>query len=138
MILSYSFPQFEQMILEGEKIHTFRKDPTWRWKAGLRIEHYMGSPRNPKSNPRCILKSTCFSVQRVSIMNQQGEIKLAFYDTSVQYYIASTSPRIVSEKLLHEIVKNDGLSIEEFKAFFTPNNEDIWMGGLIHWTEKLY
>jgi len=73
MILSYTFPQFEQKILDGEKIHTFRLDPHCRWRTGLPIPHWRGSPRNPKSNPRQFLVNECTGVQTAVIVRVQGK-----------------------------------------------------------------
>ncbi|NBW09820.1 MAG: hypothetical protein EBR82_17525 [Caulobacteraceae bacterium] len=44
----------------------------------------------------------------------------------------------VGKYAIAEIAKNDGLTVEEFTAFFVPNTQDMWHGRLIHWTEKRY
>ena len=42
--------EFERRIKRGEKIHTIRKGN--RWKPGMKIHFYIGTPRNPSSDPQ--------------------------------------------------------------------------------------
>lgn len=42
--------EFERRIKRGEKIHTIRKGD--RWKPGTKIHFWMGTPRNPGSDPQ--------------------------------------------------------------------------------------
>lgn len=42
--------EFERKIKRGEKIHTIRKGN--RWKPGTKIHFWMGTPRNPSSDPQ--------------------------------------------------------------------------------------
>lgn len=51
MLLTFSKPQFKNLILDGTKIHTIRLDKTNRWKKGMKIHFWMGNPRNVKNNP---------------------------------------------------------------------------------------
>jgi len=127
MILSYTFPAFLDSIPSGEKIHSFRHDPARRWRPGLSIQHWKGSPRNPRGNPYKFWESTCTAVQEVKIW--RGE-----YVFGID--IDGRAIKLWSE--IETIAHNDGLTLDEFTKFFVPNPGDEWNGRLIHWTEKLY
>jgi hypothetical protein len=127
MILSYSFIQFEQLILDKDKIHTFRRDTARRWKPGRHIDHYMGSPRNPRSNPRKFAEGECKAVQ---------EVKMYRGEYAIVIEIDARKIKLWSE--IEILAHNDGLTVDEFIKFFIPKPWDKWEGRLIHWTEKLY
>ena len=42
--------EFERRIKRGDKIHTIRKGD--RWNPGMKIHFYIGTPRNPSSDPQ--------------------------------------------------------------------------------------
>lgn len=160
MILSYTFPQFEQKILDGEKIHTFRLDPHRRWRAGLSIQHWMGSPRNSRSNPRQFHESTCTLVQDVKIIHVANAHRYLLCGVEYRFHemaIIINQKRIYLDDQCLEIIQNDGLSKDEFISFFVPNTMDLrdtecvwnepedfvqeksaWIGRIIHWTPNLY
>ena len=62
MILTYSNPRFKDLILSGQKIHTIREDKNRRWKPGMKIQHWMGNPRNPSKNPHCFAEGICTEI----------------------------------------------------------------------------
>ncbi len=159
MILSYTFPSFEHSILAGEKIHTFRRDPKKRWRPGMVIQHYMGSPRNPRSNPRQFLKNQCHAVQPAAIVHVKGPHKWRL--GGIEHEFLELAMLIDGTLYLDDaclpIIKNDGLSKEEFITFFVPNAVDLssstelytevekleeqkagWTGRIIHWTNTIY
>ena len=67
MILSYSRTSFVPAIMQNLKKHTLRK--TERWKAGMKIQHWLGNPRNTKSTPPpfCFHEGVCDGTERVII-----------------------------------------------------------------------
>jgi len=145
MILSYTFPQFEQKILDGEKIHTFRLDPHCRWRTGLSIQHWMGSPRNPKSNPRQFLVNECTGVQTAVIVRVQGKSILRYsnarcgpYTCTVEELLILINGREYIDEETMPIIDADGLTQAEFYDFFVPKPKMWWQGRIIHWTPNLY
>jgi len=133
MILSYSFPQFEQLILDGDKIHTFRRDTARRWKPGRHIDHYMGSPRNPRSNPRKFAEGECKAVQEVSILRVKGTHKYSLadkkgvplFEKDLHEIVIEIDNRIFIDEECLPIIKNDGLTEGEFYDFFVPHPIDF-------------
>lgn len=140
MILSYTFPQFEQKILDGEKIHTFRLDPHCRWRAGMTIHHWMGSPRNPRSNPRQFLVNECTGVQRASILRVAGThvLPLSMGGGHVKELLILINGKAYIDEATMPIIDADGLTQAEFNDFFVPKPGIWWQGRLIHWTPNLY
>ena len=134
MLLTYSLDRFEGQILSGEKIHTLREDPHKRWKPGMSIQHWRGNPRNThaKVKPYCFLEGECKGVQEVRI------------------HIAHTVPGYIVliqnddgwEPLSYDdhynIARNDGLTIEEFREWFVPEDSPVWDGWIIHFTDFKY
>lgn len=45
MILNFTEADFVPQILDGQKLHTIRRDPIRRWKVGTRIDFWFGFPR---------------------------------------------------------------------------------------------
>ncbi len=160
MILSYTFPSFEHSILAGEKIHTFRRDPKKRWRPGMDIQHWMGSPRNPRSNPRQFLKNQSHAIQAAEMMHVKGPHIWRMGGVEHEFFELAM---LIDERTLYlddeclPIIQNDGLSKEEFITFFVPNAVDLrhstqlfteakelveqkagWVGRIIHWTNTIY
>jgi len=68
MILTFSKERFKYSYKAGIKKHSFRDDPTNRWKAGMSIQMWLHNPRNYNSHPdiHCFSdKEHCVSVQLV-------------------------------------------------------------------------
>jgi len=158
MIIRYIFPQFEQSILDDEKIHTFRRDPKKRWRAGMSIQHYMYSYMNPNSYK--FLENQCFAVQSVEIVHVKGPHRWRMGGVEHKFFELAM---LIDGRTLYlddeclPIIQNDGLTKEEFITFFVPNAVDLsdsielyteakeleaqkagWVGRIIHWTEKRY
>lgn len=127
MILSYTFPAFLESIPSGEKIHSFRHDPARRWRPGLSIQHWKGSPRNPRGNPYKFWENTCTAVQEVKIWRDDFLFFMEIDNSPVGWWDD-----------IDIIAHNDGLTLDEFINFFVPKPGDKWEGRLIHWTEKRY
>jgi len=132
MILSYSKPEFVDLILLGKKIHTIREDAPQRWKAGREIQHWLGNPRNvhAKNKPREFLKGVCFSVQ---------SIKIECMDRSNWgiYYRVWIDGKAVSCPDCSVLAENDGLTSDEFSLWFLKG-QDVFVGKIIHFTDLRY
>jgi hypothetical protein len=116
---------FESKILTGEKIHSLREGD--RWRAGKSIQMAFGV-RTKKyrqfniNNPEL---QTCISRQRI-FMTHTYEIEITI---GYKYLMP------------HEIdllIKNDGLTRQQFIDWFFPNKKDEWIGEIIHWTNFRY
>jgi hypothetical protein len=51
MILSFSLPQFVELIKAGNKKHTIRGNKTNRWQVGREIHFWSGNPLNVSLSP---------------------------------------------------------------------------------------
>ncbi len=132
MILAYRFRQFKEAILNGQKIHTIREDKTKRWKVGMSIQHWMGSPRNKRTNPHEFKTGTCMGIQEVIIDNfGDGNFAIRVMDENGEWKVL----RKIEENTL---IKNDGLTRDEFIKFFVPNDGDTFRGRIIHFTNLKY
>ena len=129
MILSFK-PQFKEPILSGTKIHTFRLDPSDRWKKGRHIHHATGV-RSKKYE--CFKENDCKSVQRVFMT-------YAFNDV---IEITIDGRYIHSHQEKEQIAFNDGF--DSYSSFFnwfyteiSKSPEKEFSGKIIHWTDFRY
>lgn len=119
MILTFSKTKFEQLIKDGVKIHTIRRDEPNRWKVGNKIHFWIGNPRNTKGKD----KPHQFGVGKVS------RIETIEINPDNDYIIIN-SVKFGSKIELDEIAINDGFeNWEEMKTFFP----EVFIGKLIFW-----
>ncbi len=134
MILTYSNPRFKDLILSGQKIHTIREDKGHRWKPGMKIQHWMGNPRNVSKNPHCFAEGVCMAVQEIDILRMDdGSVRIYVYTKGVD-----SKGRFLSADETIELAKNDGLTIDEFRDWFVPAGTSEFTGHIIHFTDKMY
>lgn len=144
MILGFK-KQFVPLIVAGTKIHTIREDKHNRWKAGNKI-HFATGTRTKHYNQ--FSEGACVSVQSIILVNhgnfyhcriQIGENEYIHNDCvehkHIKFYNGSFP---ATTKLLNDLCKNDGLSWEDFKKWFIPNEGDKFVGKIIHWTDFRY
>ena len=148
MILGFK-PQFKNPILAGTKIHTIREDRHNRWKAGNTI-HFATGVRTKNYNQFDI--GLCYAVQPILLVNhgnhyyckiQTGENEYIHNDCvehhrgdyHVRFYRRSYP---AGESMLNDVCTNDGLTWDEFKNWFIPNDGDKFEGKIIHWTDFRY
>ncbi len=140
MLLTYSKDRFVPDIIDGIKIHTLREDPKKRWRAGMSIQHWRGNPRNNRGciKPYCFLNGECKGVQEIRI----GRVPICpEFPQGVEVLIEID--RIYSSEWLKPeqielLIKNDGLTIDEFRDWFVPEDHSIWNGRIIHFTDFRY
>jgi len=136
MILTYSNKRFPPLIKAGVKIHTLREDKGNRWRKGLFIQHWMGSPRNPSKRPHQVCTEKVYICQRLQ------KIILTARDHPTDYLHAQIDDRPLSQSDIEALARNDGFSSprQMAKWFFkklTPRME-MWKGKIIHWTDFKY
>lgn len=127
MILSFK-QQFVQKILTGTKKQTIRADPKGRWKEGMAIQFWSGSPRQPKTSYE-FKKGVVSSVVEIEIDFDYTESpnKMA---CKIAYgkFIKTV---LLTKTQLTSFAMADGFeSFEEFKAFFGGK---YFKGVLIKW-----
>lgn len=137
MILSYSDPDFKPKILVGEKIHSMRPDPHDRWRAGMKINHWMYSPRNPSKNPHEFFVNECISTQRIVLM-KKDEMHIhirVFRPNSIIFQ----NFNVLDPVEISDLIYNDGFEdFISFREWFLPKGKRFWKGKIIHWTPKTY
>lgn len=132
MILTYSRERFKSMILSGDKIHTIREDPADRWRVGMKIHHWMHSPRNPTRGPHQFAEGECMGIQKVQISRQGILLPLVVFHQYENEYFRMHDFQVVL------LAANDGLSPEEFREWFVPSDRPEFIGKIIHFTDFLY
>lgn len=134
MILSYSHTQFVPAIIQHTKIHTLRK--RGRWRAGMTIQHWLGSPRNPYSTPPPLqfYEGMCDGVEKIRIW--RTSLELTRYGFRARIGGADWSD--LDDPELAGLAKNDGLTPEEFRDWFLPAGAEDWWGEIVHFTPFRY
>ena len=138
MVLGFK-EQFRQPIINGLKIHTIRKDRHGRWKSGKKI-HFATGTRTKQYHQ--FYEDVCVSVQPIVLVNH-GNFVYCRIQTGDNEYIHNDCMEHENTKryrgaLLDDLCKNDGLEWEDFKKWFVPNNDDKFVGKIIHWTSFRY
>lgn len=148
MILSYSRDQFIPAIKEGIKIHTIRTDSKRRWKPGMKIQHWRGNPRNVKQNPYQFAEGECNGTQDIYIQSKRKnfyggrdfpmiEVWIGTFSTgSRQPYTANG--RWITDEEVQLLAQNDNLTLDEFREWFVPDNQPVFQGRIIHFTDFRY
>ena len=117
---------FKEKILAGEKIHSMREG--YRWKAGYYIHMAYGVRTKDyvQFNWNINELTECKSTQNVfmTFLDKQLEITVQGKD--------------LSKDEIELLIKNDGLTREQFIKWFFPKKAEIWSGQIIHWTNFKY
>jgi len=134
MLLTYTFPEFPTKILSGQKKHTLRLDPGRRWKPGMSIQHWFGSPRNTRAKvkPYKFADGECYSVQEVYIQRMP---QLHLIESGLLIQIEGI---LIPEEITYELIDNDGLLLSQFREYFVPESSPVWRGRIIHFTPFEY
>lgn len=129
MLLTFTKPEFENLIKDGIKKHTIRADKNNRWQVGNSIQFWLGSPRNvhAKNKPRQFGYGECTRVEKVKMLfHEKNDLNL--YDI-----VLVGATELSSWEELTALAKNDGFnSWEEMKQWFdNPTRE--FKGRMIFW-----
>ena len=135
MILSYSRTSFVPAIIQKIKKHTLRRDLGGRWKAGMKIQHWLGNPCNTESTPPpfCFHEGVCHGTERVLIERNPEEV----LGCTVFVCLEGRHRQLGAYSIL-ELCRNDGLTPDEFREWFPPPGTDEWEGNIIHYTPLRY
>jgi hypothetical protein len=107
------------------KIHSMREGE--RWRAGMDIQMAYGvrTKQYRQFNKGVSKLEKCISTQHVFMT----------YDWQLE---VSISGRELTPEEISVLIKNDGLTRQQFIDWFFPDNKDEWSGQIIHWTEFRY
>jgi len=132
MILSFN-KRFINLINDGSKIHTIRKDSHDRWKMG-RVIHFATGVRTPNYNQ--FKEGICTSIQEISIEHNSNHVEIFIDGKSHFEVIHHGFDDIIEHTVgMEDFVKNDGFeSIQTFLQWFDKS----FLGKIIHWTEYQY
>jgi hypothetical protein len=120
MILSFSEKNFPQLIMDGVKKITFRKDTANRWKVGNKIEFWYKNPRNTRNKsdmPYCFGNGYVFEKYPAMI--------------DFKNKIALINGIALSGNILEIVARDDGF--ESFKAMADFFKSDSFTGIMIVW-----
>ena len=131
MILSFSKDKFVADIKRGTKKHTIRTDKTRRWRKGIKIHFWRGSPRNKhaKIKPYSFDEGVCKGIEEIVIKRSSNLL---------QGFSVTVGGWGLTPEQIETLVKNDGLTIEQFRMWFIPSGTDMFVGRIIHWTDLRY
>ncbi len=120
---------FAELILNGGKIHTIRAGR--RWKKGM-----MFSPRSWSGKPYCSKQ-----VAIAPDMELTKVYNIEIFDLNTRYMHIGVEVKANEWYLLPlaDVAKNDGLSIEDFEAWFNihPKKEETFVGQILCWTNNI-
>ncbi|HEY9362182.1 MAG TPA: hypothetical protein VIQ00_02890 [Chitinophagaceae bacterium] len=116
---------FKEKILSGEKIHSIRAGN--RWKPGMSIQMAYGvRTKNYKQFNYCRSKfERCVSVQRIFIT----------YECELEITVGMNE---LTPMQIAKLIKNDGLTRDQFIDWFLPEKVSEFSGQIIHWTDYQY
>ena len=126
MLLTFTKPQFKDLIKKGIKQHTIREDKHNRWKIGNSIQFWLGNPRNvhAKNKPHQFGEGIVREIAFIKIKPKADIVQIS-YD-KVNWGTFSDN------KSLNDIAINDGFeNWEQMKGFFTNDFE----GKMIFWKD---
>ncbi|MGI8892196.1 MAG: ASCH domain-containing protein [Bacteroidia bacterium] len=124
MILSFSHPEFEELMKKGVKTFTIRRDKHGRWRAGMKIHFWKNSPRNPSKDPYSFGEGICSSVEYCYLYPGKNSVILLSDKGS------EDTVELNTQELLDVFAVEDGFkSWEHLKKWFTEDFE----GRIIRW-----
>ena len=131
MLLTFTKPQFKDLIKQGIKQHTIREDKHNRWKVGMKIHFWLGNPRNvhAKNKPHQFGNGICSRVETVRIEFKDLH-PLEIHDiVRIGPYVLETSQE------LDALAKNDGFNNwSEMREWF-DNDSRQFIGKIIFWKD---
>lgn len=129
MLLTFTKPEFEDLIKDGIKKHTIRADKGNRWKVGNSIQFWRGNPRNTRGKVKPRQFGTGVA-SRVETIRMDFAIPEDWQEDVV--YIGNDI-KLKSDEELNALAINDGFkNWSDMKHWFI--NEDMqFVGKIIFW-----
>lgn len=118
---------FKEKFLAGEKIHTIREGDHWckvvkevnAGNAILSIREWSGKPYNSEQ----------VEIAKLEKLGYQN-----FRMETIDAVMTAIIYNVENQGKINDLFKNDGLSNEDFKAWFSND----FFGGIIHFTDFRY
>lgn len=133
MILTFTKPQFKDLIKQGIKIHTIREDKNNRWKASNPIQFWFGNPRNIHTkNSHQFGTGLCSRVETIRIDFAVEE--------EWQHDTVYIGDNIVLKKPeeLKALAINDGFETWSQMRLWFENPECQFSGKIIFWNKCIW
>ena len=134
MLLTFTKPQFKDLIKQGVKQHTIREDKNNRWKVGNSIQFWMGNPRNvhAKNKPHKFGDGVCSRVETIRMDFAMPED----WQEDVVYIGENIKLETLDE--LNALAVNDGFeNWSQMKHWFV--NQDMqFFGKIIFWKNCIW
>lgn len=142
MLLTFSKPQFKDLIKQGIKKHTIRADKGNRWKVGTKIHFWMGNPRNTrgKNKPYQFGEGICSEIRKIQILRSPSFATLLIDDEEIEtLWKDDCSFTVYSTEydcpIFYQLAIDDGFdSISDFLEWFNTDFE----GKLIYWKDCVW
>ena len=122
MLLTFSKPNFDELIKANIKQHTIRVDKNNRWQAGKAIQFWFNNPRNvrAKVKPYQFGIGICSQVEKIEINLQRDTVLIG-------------SRTINTTNELNALARRDGFdNWHQMKVFF-DNKTGMFYGKIIYW-----
>lgn len=129
MLLTFTKPQFKDLIKQGIKRHTIREDKHNRWKVGMKIHFWLGNPRNTrtKNKPHPFGEGVVSELAFIKIRPKNNIVKISYDQVNWGTFSDNQS--------LNDIAVNDGFeNWEQMKDFFANDFE----GKMIFWKDCVW
>lgn len=129
MLLTFTKPEFEQLIKDGIKKHTIRADKGNRWKVGNSIHFWRGNPRNTrgKVKPRQFGTGVASRVETVRMEFKDLHLLEVHDIVRLGTYVLETSQE------LDALAKNDGFNNWSEMLEWFDNDSRQFIGKIIFW-----
>ena len=133
MLLTFTKPQFKDLIIQSIKQHTIRADKNNRWKVGNSIQFWMGNPRNThaKTKPYQFGGGVCSRVETIFI-----HLQMSAKDFPDTVKIGETI--LDSKEELNTLAINDGFDNWEQMRIFFKNEDNCFSGKIIFWKDCVW
>ena len=122
---------FPEHFIMGKKKHTIRAGNKWKPGDMFSPRTWMGKPYRSKQHkivPHDVEVKKVWDVRIYPSITPDGPPVIAIKNEAGSYLIQP-------HKVGKEIAKNDGLSLEDFKAWF--DNEEGFVGQIVCWDESV-
>lgn len=129
MLLTFTKPQFKNLIKQGIKQHTIREDKNSRWKVGNSIQFWMGNPRNvhAKNKPHQFGTGVCSRVETIRMYFDLAE------DWQTDSVKIGNDIFLKTKDELNAFAVNDGFENWSQMKLWFDNEDKMFVGKIIFW-----
>lgn len=134
MLLTFTKPQFKNLIKQGIKQHTIREDKNSRWKVGNSIQFWMGNPRNvhAKNKPHQFGTGVCSRVETIRMYFDLAE------DWQTDSVKIGNDIFLKTKDELNAFAVNDGFENWSQMKLWFDNEDKMFVGKIIFWKDCVW